>query len=209
MEELLLPGLLPNDPQNRLSKSARQRVIRAHLEAERIRSEAETKIEARRLSEEKERHLRNQADLKGVRTVLKVLAMEYDDAGFSLREYWNAMKEEIESAANSLSLYSTQRRLLEVEFHRPPDRKPASRQHPSAVVPVPVKAEESVGAQIKRLRDECQLTTEELAEEVELEVRSVQRHLANKATPYVRHLRTYQRTFSKLLNRQVVIGKLS
>jgi len=40
--------------------------------------------------------------------------MEYDDAGFSLREYWNAMKEEIESAANSLSLYSTQRRLLEL-----------------------------------------------------------------------------------------------
>jgi ribosome-binding protein aMBF1 (putative translation factor) len=208
MEELLLPGLLPDDPQNRLSKSARQRVIRAQLESERIRWEAEAKIEARRLSEEKERQLRNQADLKGVRTVLRVLAVEYDAAGFSLREYWDAMREEIESAANSLSLYSTQRRLLQVEFHRPPDRKPP-RQNPSAV-PLPAKPpEESVGAQIRRLRDECQLTTEELAEEVEMEVRSVQRHLANKATPYVRHFRAYERVFSKLLSRKVVISKMS
>src|ERR1035437_3858369 len=103
MEELPLPGLLPGDPKNRLSKSARQRVERAQLEAERIRWEAEANIEARHLPEEKEQYLRNQAALKGARGVLKVLAAEYEAAGLTWRQYWSAMREEIESAGNSLS----------------------------------------------------------------------------------------------------------
>ncbi len=207
MEEILLPRLLPGDPQNRLSESARRRVVRAHLEAERIRWDAEGKIEGRRLSEEKQRYLRNQADLKGVRIVLKALAAEYDTAGFTLREYWAAMRDEIESAANSLSLYSSQARMLEVEFHRPPDRKPASRQN-SAAVAFPVKVEESVGTQIKRLWRECDITEEKLAEETGLDIRSVQRHLSGKTTPYPRHRRIYERVFFKLLNRKVVIRKM-
>jgi DNA-binding XRE family transcriptional regulator len=208
MEEPLLPRLLPGDPENRLSVPARQRVMRAHLESERIMWEALAKAEARHLSEDRKQYVLKQADLKGVRIVLKVLAAEYDTAGLSLREYWSAIKEEIESAGNSFSLSGAQRRMLEVEFHLPPARKPAFRQNASALAS-PIKAEDSVGAQIKRYRDECELTTEELAEAVELEVRSVQRHLANAATPYVRHRRKYQRVFSKLLNRKVVIGKLS
>jgi len=67
---------------------------------------------------------------------------------------------------------------------------------------------ETVGAQINHLREECHLTAEELAEEVELDSRTVQRHLADETTPYARHLRIYERVFSKLLNRPVVICKM-
>jgi ribosome-binding protein aMBF1 (putative translation factor) len=204
MEELPLPGLIPGDPQNRLSVSARRRVERAHLEAERIRWEAEANIDARHLPEEKERYLRNQADLKGARVVLKVLATEFDAAGFTWREYWSAMREEIESAGNSLSLSGVQRRLLEVEFHHPPDRKPASRQN-SATVAFPAKVKETIGAQIKRLRVECDLTEEDLAEVMELDIRSVQRHLASETAPRALTLRKYEKAFSKLLNKQIVI----
>jgi DNA-binding transcriptional regulator YiaG len=68
---------------------------------------------------------------------------------------------------------------------------------------------ESVGEQLRRLRDECHITAQELAELIDVEVRSVQRHLAGDSIPYDRHLRAYEREFSKLLNRKVVISKLS
>jgi hypothetical protein len=206
MEELPLPGLLPGDPRNRLSNSARQRVGRAQLEAERIRWEAEANIEARHLSEEKEQYLRNQADLKGARVVMRALATEYEAAGFTWRQYWSAMREEIESAGNSLSLSGVQRRLLEVEFHHPPDRKQASRQSPP--VPFPVRAEVSVAEQIKKLLRECDITQEQLAYETGLDIRSIQRHLSNTIKPYARTRRIYERAFAKLLKREVVIREM-
>jgi hypothetical protein len=209
MEEPPLPGLLPDDPENRLSTSARQRVMRAKLESERIRWEVEANAEARHLSEEKKTYLRNQADLKGARVVLKVLSAEYDAAGLTLQEYWSAMREEIASAANSLSLNTFQRRMLEVEFHLPPpDRKPASRQRPSAI-PLPVKAEESVGEQIKRLSNECHFAPDELAIKIGVDVRTVRRHIADRSIPYDRTLWAYEAFFSKLLDRKVVIRKMS
>ena len=58
---------------------------------------------------EKTRYLVNQADLKGVGTVLKVLAVEYVDAGLNLKEFWAAMQDEIDSVSNSLSLHDVQR----------------------------------------------------------------------------------------------------
>lgn len=70
-------------------------------------------------------------------------------------------------------------------------------------------SEETVAAQIRRLREECRLTVEELGELVNLEPRSVQRHEAGTAKPYPRYLSAYERVFSKLLNRRVVISKLS
>lgn len=65
-----------------------------------------------------------------------------------------------------------------------------------------------LGEQVKRLRDECRLTTEGLAEEVRLDIRSVQRHLAGKVKPYARHLKAYENAFSKLLGRKVIIETL-
>jgi DNA-binding transcriptional ArsR family regulator len=67
---------------------------------------------------------------------------------------------------------------------------------------------ETIGAQINRLRQESQLTIEQLAEEVDVNRRTVERHLADDSRPYDRHLSAYGRVFSKCLNRKVVIRKM-
>lgn len=64
---------------------------------------------------------------------------------------------------------------------------------------------ETIADQINRLRSECHLSTEELAEKIGVDPRSVKRHQAGKTRPYPQHLRAYQRVFSELLNRQVSI----
>ena len=46
MDDLPLSGLPPGDPRNRLSTEARQRVLRAHIESETIRWQAEADVEA-------------------------------------------------------------------------------------------------------------------------------------------------------------------
>ncbi len=127
MEDLSLSALTPDDPRNRLSTEARQRLLRAHLESDRIRWEAQANVDARQLSDAKAKYVLNQADLKAARTVLKVLSKEYDDAGLTLREFWAAMKLEIEGVANSFELYDSQKRLLETEFFVPHRWRPDSR----------------------------------------------------------------------------------
>jgi len=204
MEELPLPGLLPDDPENRLSEEARRRVARALAECNRIQWDAIATAQARHLSDEKTRYLNNQADLKGARVVLRVLAAEFVDAGFNLKEFWAAMRDKIESVSNSFSLYDTQRRLLEAEFLTPPEQKNHARPRPSLTSPTPAKAE-TVGAQIQRLRVECDLKEEALAEHIGIDIRSVQRHLASEQLPRALTLRKYEKTFPKLLNRQIVI----
>ena len=213
MDDLPLSGLTPGDPRNRLSTEARQRLLRAHLECDRIRWEALANAEARQLSDAKEKYVLNQANLKAARSVLKVLSKEYDDAGLTLREFWDAMKLEIEGVASSFELYDSQKRLLETEFFAPqqktvPAKTLADAPRLSAIPQVAPKAE-TVGEQIDRLREECNLMPDKLAEEIGLDVRSVQRHLAGDSIPYDRHLWAYQKLFSKLLNRQVVIRKMS
>jgi DNA-binding XRE family transcriptional regulator len=79
---------------------------------------------------------------------------------------------------------------------------------PSQVEPQQT-TKETVGAQINRLREECRLTVEEIAEKIGVEPRSVQRHEADTSIPYARHLRAYEREFSKILNRKIVINKMS
>ena len=64
---------------------------------------------------------------------------------------------------------------------------------------------ESLQAQLNRLREECRLTAEQLAEKVRLDPSSVSRHIAGKVKPQLQHLGAYEKLFSKLLNRKVVI----
>lgn len=207
MDDLPLAGLTPGDPRNRLSKPARVRLVRAHVECDRIRCEAQANVDARHLSDAKAKYVLNQADLKAARTVMKVVSAEYADAGLTLREFWAAMEDEIDSIANSFSLYDTQRRLLEVEFSVPPAQK-AARPHPLPAASAPPKPE-TIGEQINRLREECHLTPEELAVKIGIDVKSVRRHLKDRSIPYERTLWAYETLFSKLLNRQIVITKMS
>jgi hypothetical protein len=68
---------------------------------------------------------------------------------------------------------------------------------------------ESMGQQIDRYRQECRMTVEEFAAAVSVTTRTVQRHMAGTRKPLARHLSGYERLFSKLLKRRIVIEKRS
>jgi hypothetical protein len=61
--------------------------------------------------------------------------------------------------------------------------------------------------QLSKLREESRLTVEQLAERVKLDTRSVERHLAGKTIPRLAHIGCYEKIFSELLARHVVISK--
>jgi DNA-binding transcriptional regulator YiaG len=66
----------------------------------------------------------------------------------------------------------------------------------------------SAGRQIDRLRKECHLTEEQLAVEMKITTRTVQRHIYDTCPPRSRNLTGYSRLFSRLLKRQIVINNM-
>ena len=74
--------------------------------------------------------------------------------------------------------------------------------------PIP-STRETVATQLSRLRDESPLTVEQLAEAVDIDPRSVYRHLSGATLPHKRHLKAYEKVFSQVLQRTVVICKMS
>jgi len=79
---------------------------------------------------------------------------------------------------------------------------------PPPVSPRKVPPSETVGEQIKRLREECRWTIEQLAEFVDVHERTVSRHELGEVEPYARTLSIYERIFYKHLGRKVVISKM-
>jgi hypothetical protein len=82
---------------------------------------------------------------------------------------------------------------------------------PSVPVPILTLAsppKETIATQLQRLRLECDLTEEALAEQVNMDIRSVQRHLAGETVPRALSFSKYEKTFSKLLNRKIVIHSM-
>lgn len=78
--------------------------------------------------------------------------------------------------------------------------------------PEPVQtyvANETVGEQLQRLREECRWTIPDLAEATGLSDRQVARHLSGKFKPLPRNISAYERAFCKRLQRKVVINKMS
>lgn len=67
---------------------------------------------------------------------------------------------------------------------------------------------ETIAEQIERFRRECNLSVDALANEIGVEPRSVYRHLAG-VQPRLAHIGAYERGFSKLLKRDVVIKKMT
>jgi hypothetical protein len=55
---------------------------------------------------------------------------------------------------------------------------------------------------------ECDWTEEDLAEAVDMDIRSVQRHLASDAAPPALTIRKYEKAFSKLLKKEIVISQM-
>lgn len=88
-----------------------------------------------------------------------------------------------------------------------PSAKQAQNQHKTEP-PVSHPLEETLPAQIHRLREECRWSVETLAGAVDLDLRTVTRHLSGKTKPHLRNISAYERAFSKALNRRVVIKKM-
>jgi hypothetical protein len=66
------------------------------------------------------------------------------------------------------------------------------------------KPETTLAEQIEKLRDEARLTNEELAEEINLGLRSLYRHLSG-TPPRARHIAAYEKLFSEKLARKVLL----
>lgn len=63
---------------------------------------------------------------------------------------------------------------------------------------------ETLAEQIKKLRDEARLTNEELADKINLGLRSLYRHLSG-TPPRPRHVGAYEKFFSEKLARKVIL----
>ncbi len=68
----------------------------------------------------------------------------------------------------------------------------------------PRKPDTTPAEQIKKLRDEARLTNEELADEINIEPRSLYRHLSG-TPPRARHIAAYEKFFSEKLARKVLL----
>jgi hypothetical protein len=66
------------------------------------------------------------------------------------------------------------------------------------------KPDATLPEQIKKLRDEARLTNEELADEINLEPRSLYRHLSG-TPPRARHIAAYEKVFSEKLARKILL----
>jgi hypothetical protein len=66
------------------------------------------------------------------------------------------------------------------------------------------KSETTLAEQIKKLRDEARITNEELAEKINLGLRSLYRHLSG-TPPRTRHIAAYEKFFSEKLARKVLL----
>jgi DNA-binding XRE family transcriptional regulator len=73
---------------------------------------------------------------------------------------------------------------------------------------LPVQTRSTIAEQLERLRIEADITQMKLCELVNLDPRTVQRHLAGATMPSSRIVYRYAKLFSMLLKRQVVISKL-
>jgi hypothetical protein len=117
MPHLPLPGLTPDDPENRFSHEARQRIAAALLEYDRMRKQARSAIELRGYWGTPQAYIdMRQADMEGTRTVLRAEAEEYAKLALPAVEFREIMLTRIESMVYSLEFSNLQRDALEAEF---------------------------------------------------------------------------------------------
>jgi hypothetical protein len=72
---------------------------------------------------------------------------------------------------------------------------------------VPKPKADTIGAHIKALFDECDITIEELAGAVGIDPTNISRHMRGLAKPSRKSRMAYNKAFSKLLKREVILPK--
>jgi hypothetical protein len=89
----------------------------------------------------------------------------------------------------------------------PESMLPKSRPNDKTENAPPVSPPDSIGVQIEKLRVESRMSVEALADAIERDPTTVSRHISDKLDPQLRTLGAYERVFSKVLKRQIVITK--
>jgi hypothetical protein len=118
----------------------------------------------------------------------------------ALRGQHQILRVEADAEARAQEQVLYEKRLAEL-------RQSEQNKAPELLPPVTFK-QESIANQLGRLREECRWTIDQLAEKIQVDRRTVQRHLAADAMPYKRHIAAYERVFYKQLNRKIVIEKM-
>jgi hypothetical protein len=144
-----LPRLTPDDPENRLSDEARQRISAALYDFDRIKKQALAAIETRYLAESPGgvsfwEYMGTgsafieliESRMQAARTVLRVEAEEYRKLGLPGHQFRQIMEEKIEAMVYSMEFSTLQRDALEAEFlrswHREPEEQPGSDERSAA-----------------------------------------------------------------------------
>jgi hypothetical protein len=65
----------------------------------------------------------------------------------------------------------------------------------------------TLGAQINALRLECRLRVDDLAEKMGIDIGTVRRHMRDEMIPHDRHRWEYEKLFTELLKRKIVLSK--
>lgn len=121
MSDLPLPGLRPDDPENRLSFDARQRIARAFLEYNLIRQRALSAIDIGGYwNTPQEETEKRKANLEAIRIVLRTEAEEYGKLDLPGREFRDIIRGRIEEAVDSLGFSHVH---LEADLKTPLPRK--------------------------------------------------------------------------------------
>lgn len=102
-------------------------------------------------------------------------------------------------------LTETKAATKERELNDPANAFPIDDNAPAPVAQLQPAA--SIGLEIERLRTESRITVEHLSELLSLDPSTVSRHQTGDLKPSLRNLGRYDRVFSKLLGRKIVIGK--
>lgn len=153
-----LSRLLPGNPENLLSREARQRIGRAFLEYDLIRKQALSAIEIRYRAEPcglsfSEYLFKGQAGIdfaesrmKAARTVLRAEAEEYGNLGLPGREFREIIEGKIDEMVYSLEFSSLQRDALGTEFlwPAPPTTNETTSDEDVPEVVVPSRSIESI-----------------------------------------------------------------
>lgn len=122
MPDLPLPRLTPDNPENRLSHHARQRIARAFVEYNLILARALSAIDIGGYWNTPQEGIeKNRAALEAIRVVLRVEADEYAKLGLPGREFREIIRTKIEEFVGSLEFSHVQRDVLEAEFLWPPE----------------------------------------------------------------------------------------
>jgi hypothetical protein len=126
-----------SDPQKRLARDARKRIVRAIVKADKFMWDAEASIQAHKLDQlgMSAQIERSNAAFEKARVILGVLQIEYGKVVRGEQEYRDWIDNEIEALGNSLQLSMAQRRSLKSEFFFPIDAPlPEAQPRPSSQV---------------------------------------------------------------------------